>query len=69
MGVWILTSEVSDYNQYGEYFEHIFFKHPSAEDLARVISMKKEYCQHFLDGKDRLDDGNISYNLEYYSDE
>lgn len=27
--VWILTTQYNDYDQYGEYFEEVFYKEPS----------------------------------------
>lgn len=39
MKVWILTSEYNDYDQYGEYFEEVFFKYPTKEQLARTTCL------------------------------
>lgn len=33
MKIWVLTSEVNDYNQKGEYFKGVFSKMPTILDL------------------------------------
>lgn len=34
--MWVLTSKINDYNQYGEYFECAFDSKPSIEELDKL---------------------------------
>lgn len=36
--VWVLTREVNEHNQYGEYFETVFTSKPSVKALADYFS-------------------------------
>lgn len=52
--VWVLTSEVNDYDQYGEYFEAVFKDKPTLEQL-KVLGLPENYAQSCLnDGGGRL---------------
>lgn len=52
--VWVLTSEVNDYNQYGEYFEAVFKDKPTLEQL-KELGLPENYAQSCLDdGGERL---------------
>lgn len=52
--VWILTSEVNDYDQYGEYFEAVFKEKPTLEQLMSK-GVPKDYAQSCLEsGGERL---------------
>lgn len=66
--VWILTSEVNDYNQHGEYFEKMFFEEPTIKELQEITACTKEYCQHILNGGGRQEDEYVWYNLSFYSE-
>lgn len=48
MKVWVLTSVVNDYNQYGEYFEAVFKSKPSFEQL-RELGVPEEHARKCLD--------------------
>lgn len=50
--VWILTSEVNDYNQHGAYFEKVFPNKPSKEDLKEFSNDDRE-LEHILKGGGR----------------
>lgn len=46
--VWILTSEVNDYSQYGEYFEAVFKDKPTIEYLGDLIGDDEKLLNHVL---------------------
>lgn len=48
MEVWVLTEEVNDYNQYGEYFLAVFKEKPTLEDLMS-FDIPEDYAQSCLD--------------------
>lgn len=72
-GVWILTYEVNDHNQHGEYFSKVFEKKPTIAQLAPHVSdvlsgdMGEAIAQvqHILDGKGRINAEHTWYNLAY----
>lgn len=52
--VWVLTYEVNDYNQHGEYFESVFQDKPTLEQLIS-LGIPEDYAQSCLDtGGERL---------------
>lgn len=60
--MYILTSGVNDYNQYGEYFEAAFKEKPTMQDLANVFykqrleeltEEQKEFLAHVHNGGGR----------------
>lgn len=48
MEVWVLTEEVNDYNQYGEYFLAVFREKPTLEELMS-FDIPEDYAQSCLD--------------------
>lgn len=44
--VWVLTREINEYNQEGEYFEAVFMKKPTVEQLVGYFT-KSEYGRRF----------------------
>lgn len=60
--VWVITSSVNDYNQYGEYFEKAYIGKPTLEDLKSFLRpMYTEYeldhvTEHLLKGGGRQGD-------------
>ena len=47
--VWVLTSEVNDYDQCGEYFEAVFKEKPTLEQLMIDFEMEEDCAQSCLD--------------------
>ena len=41
--LWILTYEVNDYNQHGEYFRAAWTHKPTKEELAKAIGLLNSY--------------------------
>lgn len=62
--VWVLTSKVNAYDQYGEYFEHVFKNKPTAEQISPLIGSNLEYSQWVVDNKGRKGYEDSWYNLE-----
>ena len=48
MEVWVLTEEVNDYNQYGEYFLAVFKEKPTLEELMS-FDIPEDYARSCLD--------------------
>ena len=42
MSVWVLTSEVNEYDQFGEYFEHAWPYKPTKEEVEEHVQGKSE---------------------------
>lgn len=71
--VWVLTFEVNDHDQHGEYFMAAFENKPDHERLARALQgageMPKDimaglaFLEHLLKGGGRRNDEHIWYNL------
>lgn len=67
--VWILTYEVNQYDQYGEYFERVFFEKPGRASLAQVIGVRpdsEEITQLLGKGVSRYGDETAWYYLREY---
>lgn len=62
MKVWVLTKEVNDYCQYGEYFVAIFQNKPTESQLVS-FGVESYLVQHVLSGRDRLNHEDIWYKL------
>jgi hypothetical protein len=68
MTMWILTEEINDYNQHGEYFIELFDEKPSPE-LLRVVAAEHGYCcskdfiKHVLNGGGRIERDHSWLNL------
>lgn len=63
MKVWILTKSYNDYNQYGEYFEAVFSKKPTLEDLRKHANFSEVGCNHLLEGGGRIGFEDSWYDL------
>lgn len=70
--MYVLTSEVNDYNQHGEYFETVFKDKPTLQELSQLMFLKnlEELDQHgvllivhIFNGGGRQDSENFWYNL------
>jgi hypothetical protein len=46
MKVWILTSEVNDYDQHGKYFQGVFSEKPTIETLAIFFAKNDKQVGH-----------------------
>lgn len=63
--MWIITSEVNDYNQYGKYFVGAFIDKPTFEQLRNMFPYKSEEdINHLLTGGGRRGYENDWFNLE-----
>lgn len=51
--VWILTSEVNDYDQFGEYFDAVFFHQPTRQELINA-GVPFDKVEHILNGGGRV---------------
>lgn len=64
MEAWVLTREINEYNQEGEYFERLFFEKPTAKELSDIVGMTESYCEEFIiGGKGRDYPEDVWYNL------
>lgn len=67
MKVWILTREINEYDQDGEYFEAVFGHVPTLKDLEKHITgIKEKYRQHLLKGGGRIEVEEEWYFLKEY---
>ena len=70
---WVLTSEVNEYDQYGEYFEAIWSHKPSLKQIEEYLEKEncdKSIASHILNGGGRKDVEDFWYHLkeiEFYS--
>jgi len=72
--IWVLTYEVNEYNQYGEYFIAAFDGKPNHQRLANALINAKEmpsdimagiaFLEHLLKGGGRQDNEDTWYNLD-----
>lgn len=60
--VYVLTAEYNDYDQHGEYFEEVWAKKPTVEELAKA-RVPPEECEHVLAGGGRLGDQHRWFHL------
>lgn len=65
MSIWVLTREINEYYQEGEYFEHAWDHLPTRGELAGV-GIKSESLQDHLyeNGGDRIGYENTWYHLK-----
>jgi hypothetical protein len=63
MNIWILTSELNEYDQYGEYYICAFKEKPSLDIIQRLLNVTSEYATHILEKGGRLDTEYKWYNL------
>lgn len=62
--LWVITREINEYNQEGEYFVAVFKDKPTKEELIKLLPNEPEkYVDHLLTGGDRLDKEDEWYNL------
>lgn len=72
--MWIITREINQYDQDGEYFVSAFIDKPTMEQITDCIGCNKEYGSHLLNGGGRIDKENEWYYLreikegKYYSE-
>lgn len=58
--MWILTYEVNEYDQYGEYFKDAWPEKPTREQIEKILQNEKMnytdiLIDHILDGGGRQD--------------
>lgn len=62
--IWILTAEVNDYNQQGEYFLHAFSEKPTVERLRQLDCWEFAVdFEHVANGGGRKDEEDVWYYL------
>ena len=61
--VWILTREINEYDQDGEYFVTVFKDKPTESDLFANGVPDKETAKHVLDGGGRIGIENTWWHL------
>mgnify|MGYP006935484260 CR=1 FL=1 len=59
--IWILTKEVNDYDQYGQYFVSAFNSKPTFHQLFD-LGLSKEQAKHLLE----TGGGRIEWENEWY---
>ena len=62
MIVWILTNEVNEYDQCGEYFLGVFGKQPTRDQL-RAMGVAESEVEHVLAGGGRRGDEYCWFHL------
>ena len=60
--MWVITSSVNDYNQYGDYFEGCFQNYPTLKELTEFFNDEK-LAQNLLNGGGRIDFEGTWYHL------
>jgi hypothetical protein len=64
MSIWVLTSEVNEYDQFGEYFEYGWAEKPTKEMvLKRLPKNAHKDIDHIMEGGGRLNDSYEWYNF------
>ena len=62
MKVWVLTREENQYDQFGEYFDAVFSKKPTVEQVMEHVGSKK-IAEHVLGSGGRISDEDTWYFL------
>jgi len=65
--VWLLTYEMNDYDQHGEYFARLWLNKPTLQQMEEFLIKIKEkpnLAQHVLDGGGRKDIEYCWYHLK-----
>jgi len=67
--MWIVTSEVNDYDQYGEYFVCAFIEKPTKKQLTKSTGFTDEsFLRHLLKGGGRKKGEGEWYHLTEYKE-
>jgi len=63
--IYVLTSEVNAYDQYGEYFCAVFLEKPSPAQLKKLLGehWPDKQIERILSGGGRVNNENYWYNL------
>ncbi len=65
--IWLLTYEINEYDQAGEYFLAAFSSKPTIADLDRKINgVRLEYLHHVYCGGGRQNNEDTWYHLREY---
>ena len=62
MKIWVLTREENQYDQFGEYFDAVFSKKPTVEQVMEHVGSKKT-AEHVLGSGGRISDEDTWYFL------
>jgi hypothetical protein len=60
---WILTREINEYDQDGEYFVAVFFTKPTLEELKLMLGLENKVIIHILNGGGRRKTENEWFHL------
>lgn len=64
--MWIITCDVNDYNQHGEYFITCFKKKPSFEEFVKVYLKAEGLRENYYEECDGIERVKSFYNNECY---
>ena len=53
--VWVITREINEYDQYGEYFVGVFSEKPTIATLMSELQVSEEYAIHVYNKGGRKD--------------
>lgn len=65
--IWVLTVEVNDYNQYGEYFCSCWDHKPDKQELFETIDEEGEWKEKVVDNLLEKGGGRIAVEEMWYS--
>lgn len=51
--MWVVTAQVNDYNQHGDYFVAVYRDKPTAEQLKSLLLLSDTTIHHILKGGGR----------------
>ena len=68
--MWVVTREINQYDQEGEYFVAAFNKKPTTEQLGNLVTRNTEEVVHYLleDGGGRIRKEDEWWNLHMYNE-
>lgn len=61
--IWVVTKEVNDYNQYGDYFIAVWQEKPTIAQIKGCLGCSEELAEHIFNGGGRIDYEGRWYNL------
>lgn len=63
MKVWVLTHEINEYDQHGEYFDRVWQSKPTAQQLIDA-DVREWEVEHVLSGGGRVDNEYMWFHLK-----
>ena len=64
MQIWILTHEINEYNQDGEYFDRAFAQKPTIDQIKEACRYNEMGAKHVLNGGGRKNNEYMWFNLK-----